>query len=1160
MPKHRLSAAAVRTIEARLAEKISPVDRSRLQQLIPLIDEQGRMRLDAALQTLFPDKEKDAAQTAFRQFRARLTAGAEDARLAFALESDGRSRGQSGEQACCFTGDDSSQAAALEFSGAETAPLRHRPTVDLRYTEERNGKPLVPCYLSFSDNDRKLKESLQGKLEARLANSPAFAYELFDRSRLLAGDSRDEALATQLANSDLVLVLLSQDWLAGSGVPDVERQAVLGRDGVAPLAYLPVALQSLPADSTSTNWRGIDPATVMRDAKGVAFAQCRDVDAFADRLTQQIHARVRRDIYPLAEPAVPPLRSRKAERHALWHLREQSEHLTCYTENSAFLGEMDVFGKGAAATGGGRRDPERRLVVHDLMEWLAAEQGVPYCALLGETGMGKTTACLALVQELLKGRETDSTLRIPIYLDLRKLRTRLTLGRNQEATLPRRLSLKEMLDTIIAGTVQSLDSPLTADDVIRLVQEDGALVIFDGLDEVLVHLSAADGQAFTRELYRILPPALLPAGKTTKDKKLGRLLITCRTQFFRTLTDQAKHFLAEDRDGIVRQDYRALVLLPFDEAQIRHYLQLALPGEDPDRILDLFRSVHNLSELAERPYTLSLLTDRIAEIESWKMAGRKVTGVTVYGAFTAAWLKRDDPKHTFLPAHKALLMEYLAAELWRRGRKTWSVDDLEQWLVDFLAGHPELTRHYGAAADGGLNDRHLIELFKEDLRTATFLMREGEAAFRFAHTSLQEYFLACHLHRALQENRLIAWVMPRVSRETLDFLGQLALETDAEGAAGAGGQMLSALRSLRDAPPAGAAELAFAYVLHALAHGYPTPSPAGFRLAGSDLRGWEIAGAPDKLLPLGGADFTGARLDGTVFRHANLEGADFSRTRLARAGFHGCRVVAGGFNEAELSGTIFRGCNLARADFTGARCHRSQWLHCRLEGARGLPSAAPEGFVAPAPDSAALQASGHCLERFAGHSSGINACAFAPDGERLLSASDDSTLRLWDARSGDCLLTLAGHKSSVQGCAFAPDGERLLSASLDKTLRLWDAQNGDCLLTLAGHQAGVWDCAFSPDGERLLSASGDGTLRLWDARSGQPLAPLVEHFGGDSWAVLDLPGNRIVQVGGDAWRWLGWQAMDPATGRLERYPAEIFGPLPTGATNVQAASVAGRME
>jgi hypothetical protein len=105
-------------------------------------------------------------------------------------------------------------------------------------------------------------------------------------------------------------------------------------------------------------------------------------------------------------------------------------------------------------------------------------------------------------------------------------------------------------------------------------------------------------------------------------------------------------------------------------------------------------------------------------------------------------------------------MEYVAAELWKAGARSWSIEDLEQWLIDFLEEHPRVAAHYHGVAR---------EQLKEDLRTATFLVREGEDQFRFAHTSLQEFFLAGYLRRALVEGRPEAWELPRLSRETLDF-------------------------------------------------------------------------------------------------------------------------------------------------------------------------------------------------------------------------------------------------------------------------------------------------------------------------------------------------------------------------------------------------------
>ena len=143
------------------------------------------------------------------------------------------------------------------------------------------------------------------------------------------------------------------------------------------------------------------------------------------------------------------------------------------------------------------------------------------------------------------------------------------------------------------------------------------------------------------------------------------------------------------------------------------------------------------------------------------------------------------------------------------------------------------------------------------------------------------------------------------------------------------------------------------------------------------------------------------------------------------------------------------------------------------------------------------------------HYRGVTSVAFSPDGSQLASASEDKTIKLWNAQTGAELHTLSGHSNNVLCVQFSPSGTQLASSGWDKTIKFWSAKTGrELRSTLNRHTGPVWSLAFSPDGTRLASGSFDG-IKLWDTQSGAELRTLTVDSNYSVSVAFSRDGERL---------------------------------------------------
>jgi eukaryotic-like serine/threonine-protein kinase len=122
--------------------------------------------------------------------------------------------------------------------------------------------------------------------------------------------------------------------------------------------------------------------------------------------------------------------------------------------------------------------------------------------------------------------------------------------------------------------------------------------------------------------------------------------------------------------------------------------------------------------------------------------------------------------------------------------------------------------------------------------------------------------------------------------------------------------------------------------------------------------------------------------------------------------------------------------------------------------------------------------------------SGFLGVALSPNNERILTAPIRGRSQIWAPvhTQSDVTDTLdRAHNDIVTQAAFSSDGSRIVTASFDKTVKVWDTASQKLLVVFRGHTNELIKADFSPDGRRVVSVDSRGVSRIWDSRTGEEI-------------------------------------------------------------------------
>ncbi len=770
---------------------------------------------------------------------------------------------------------------------------------------------------------------------------------------------------------------------------------------------------------------------------------------------------------------------------------------------------------------GGRRPDEGLQKDSKDQKTPIVDNGRKILLLLGDTGSGKSLFCQDLIARLWQNYKLGNP--IPLFISLARL--------------------QDPIENAIEETLAAYG--FSAEQIATLKKEQQFIFVLDGYDEI---------HQF-KNLY-----------VTNKlNEWNARTIITCRSQYLYYLSDADKHFMPFHGEKRQPQLLQQFYVAPFSEkeivAYVRQYEKLnanavtiasassldikdqksdAKSVEIPKPVLyQQLVSIPGLQTLITTPFLLHLAVEALPDIlvkyrnpqssafptpssgaarhllPEGEGSQLKLTQAALYDVFIERWFKRQesklktskhidekaaDPKPNFWKFCKELAVTMRAQNV---------------MLINYT---PEkVSKFASATAQAKLNPWK--QFFNNDeetelLRSACPIRKLGPNQYGFIHASLIEYFAT----RAMYEEVILQQSSPQpaitiiANQDSRD--DKLSIDAKDQKTQSSRQANLSPLpqSTLYQSPITKqnnmiqflADRVQESEVFKNKLFEAIESSKKDERYAISAANGITALNCAE--VNFNGLDFKGIKIPG-----ANLSGALFDNTQLQKANLEDVNFQGAWLREANLSGA------------NATNIHFGEWPWIRMESSVQACCYSPDGRWLAVANSKIITLfeteTNRLIRTFETDTTGIfnsvNSIAFDAKSERLVSGSEDKTVRLWEVATGKELRCFKGHTADVNSVTFDSKGKWLASGSKDNTIRLWEAASGKQLHCLIDHASAINCVAFDAKSERLASGGRDKIIRLWEVVSGKEIHRFSGHTDYVNCVAFDSKGEWLASGSDD---------------------------------------------